>query len=120
IANEFGVPRDDDWLVEEKSSASIDEAKLPSAGEEPTEAEEDVLAQEELKQTSQPTQVEAQDDNEISPSESLTDEEPLVAQDIESEPVPQAVEPALEEVAELDDIDLPEFSEDDALAEFGA
>ncbi|MFL7865498.1 FimV/HubP family polar landmark protein [Vibrio cincinnatiensis] len=90
VANEFGIPQDDDWLVDDE---------LESASELPEYSEEDALA-----------------DTVAEPE--LAGEE--AAPEVESELASQPVEPEVDaEVAPLniDESELPEYSEEDALAD---
>ncbi|MCG3726399.1 FimV/HubP family polar landmark protein [Vibrio cincinnatiensis] len=92
VANEFGIPQDDDWLVDDE---------LESASELPEYSEEEALA-----------------DTEAEAESELAGEE--AAPEVESELASQPVEPEAEtEEAPLniDESELPEYSEEDALAD---
>ncbi|MCG9639161.1 ATPase [Vibrio sp. Isolate34] len=149
IPNEFGVPEDDDWLIEDKTSE-------PEALEETDVASESVAPVVEPKLDAEP-QVEATLQAEVAEQESdeefsfddfelpeFSEEDALAEADVEStsEPVTQAVDaqpsvesqptaepqldaapqaetakPESEEEFSFDDFELPEFGEEDALAE---
>ena len=83
VANEFGVPQDDDWLVDE--------------GPKPT-SDEEVISTDLAPETEPPA----------APEASVEESSP-------AEEAPQA-----EDDFSIDDLELPEFNEEDALAEFDA
>ncbi|TKF23415.1 FimV/HubP family polar landmark protein, partial [Vibrio kanaloae] len=91
IPNEFGVPEDDDWLVEGETPAP--------------EAEADV--------TPEPA-VEPQLDAEPQPTAEPKAE---AAPQVEVAPQTEVAEQASEEEFSFDDFDLPEFGEEEALAD---
>ncbi|WP_277869655.1 FimV/HubP family polar landmark protein, partial [Vibrio tasmaniensis] len=106
VPNEFGVPEDDDWLIEDDTAQQEILAQVDEVAEEPV-----VPA------------VESQLD-----TEPQLDHEPQVeaAQQVETEPQVEATEQAEavdqegEDEFSIDDFDLPEFGEEDALAETDA
>ncbi|MCG3759377.1 FimV/HubP family polar landmark protein [Vibrio cincinnatiensis] len=135
VANEFGIPQDDDWLVyDELESAS----ELPEYSEEEALADTEAAPEVESELAPQPVEPEAEteeaplniDESELpeySEEEALADieAEPELAgeeaaPEVESEFASQPVEPEAEtEEAPLniDESELPEYSEEDALAD---
>uniref|UniRef100_UPI0028F7348B FimV/HubP family polar landmark protein n=1 Tax=Vibrio kanaloae TaxID=170673 RepID=UPI0028F7348B len=97
IPNEFGVPEDDDWLIE-------DETPAPEAETTPEPAVEPQLDAE-----PQPT---AEPQAEATPQTEATPQ-------VEVAPQTEVAEQASEEEFSFDDFELPEFGEEEALAEAG-
>ncbi|MGY5674271.1 FimV/HubP family polar landmark protein [Vibrio cincinnatiensis] len=87
VANEFGIPQDDDWLVDDE---------LESASELPEYSEEEALAD---------TEAEAE-----------AEAAPEVESELASQPVEPEVD-AEEAPLNIDESELPEYSEEDALAD---
>ncbi|MCG3766701.1 AAA family ATPase [Vibrio cincinnatiensis] len=144
VANEFGIPQDDDWLVDDELESA---SELPEYSEEEvladTEAESELAGEEaapgvESEFASQPVEPEAEteeaplniDESELpeySEEDALADTEAEpelageeAAPEVESEFASQPVEPEAEtEEAPLniDESELPEYSEEDALAD---
>ncbi|MCG3742117.1 AAA family ATPase [Vibrio cincinnatiensis] len=144
VANEFGIPQDDDWLVDDElESASelpeySEEEALADIEAEPELAGEEAAPEVESELASQPVEPEAEteeaplniDESELpeySEEDALADTEAEpelageeVAPEVESEFASQPVEPEAEtEEAPLniDESELPEYSEEDALAD---
>uniref|UniRef100_UPI002690C6D0 FimV/HubP family polar landmark protein n=1 Tax=Vibrio alfacsensis TaxID=1074311 RepID=UPI002690C6D0 len=107
VENEFGIPQEEDWLVDEIEP----ESKIE---QEPTAASSN---------ESKPTEDEAFDFDELNLPEfteddaraSMADEPALAASEI-AEPQVSVESTADEDDFDLEDWDLPEFSEEDALA----
>ena len=138
VANEFGIPQDDDWLVDDELESA---SELPEYSEEEaladTEAEaesglagEEAAPEVESELASQPVEPEAETEEaplNIGEEDALADTEAEpelageeVAPEVESEFASQPVEPEAEtEEAPLniDESELPEYSEEDALAD---
>ncbi|MGY5615565.1 FimV/HubP family polar landmark protein [Vibrio cincinnatiensis] len=141
VANEFGIPQDDDWLVDDELESA---SELPEYSEEEaladTEAEAEAEAAPEVESelASQPVEPEVDaeeaplniDESELpeySEEDALADTEAEpelageeAAPEVESELASQLVEPEAEtEEAPLniDESELPEYSEEDALAD---
>jgi len=129
IANEFGIPQDDDWAFDKPEVDSVlEDAEQPSVDSEvksTDEAElselEDILA--ELGDFELPEYTEAE-----ALTDSKSDDETVVNKvksDSEANTVVREVKPTAEEVQpelddvfeEFDDLELPEYTEEDALAD---
>ncbi|WP_245869442.1 FimV/HubP family polar landmark protein, partial [Vibrio fujianensis] len=120
-ANEFGIPQDDDWLVEDE----ID----PVTEIEPAAQETDSDAEHELAPESatldEPTAASEATTPDETTSDQTTADQTTESQIAESELAEQAAEPDAEVEPEseplvLDDNELPEYSEADALADSDA
>ncbi|MFM2608614.1 FimV/HubP family polar landmark protein [Vibrio chagasii] len=121
IPNEFGVPQDDDWLIDEDTSEAVAET-----AEEPTPESQPETAL-------QPESVEQQSEDEFSfddfelpefgEEDALAEAETEAIVEAQAEPQPEAatqpevVEQQSEDEFLFDDFELPEFNEEDALAE---
>ncbi|WP_165310620.1 FimV/HubP family polar landmark protein [Vibrio ziniensis] len=108
IANEFGIPQDDDWVFDDLEAEEIEsEDSTPSLIAEfkdlelPEYTEEDALA--DFESEPEEETAEALDDLDVAAT---------VVEESKSEELEHAI------TAELDDLDLPEYTEDDALADF--
>ncbi|WP_158116822.1 FimV/HubP family polar landmark protein [Vibrio cincinnatiensis] len=144
VANEFGIPQDDDWLVDDElESASelpeySEEDALADTVAEPELAGEEAAPEVESELASQPVEPEAEtekaplniDESELpeySEEDALADTEAEselageeAAPEVESELASQPVEPeaeAEEAPLNIDESELPEYSEEDALAD---
>ncbi|CAH6975128.1 hypothetical protein VCHA52P455_150001 [Vibrio chagasii] len=121
IPNEFGVPQDDDWLIDEDSNEAVAEtAKEPTPEPQPETA-------------SQPESADQQSEGEFSfddfelpefsEEDALAEAETEAIVEAQAEPQPEAatqpevVEQQSEDEFSFDDFELPEFNEEDALAE---
>ncbi len=100
IPNEFGVPEDDDWLIEDDTAQQETLAQTDEVTEEPVVPAVESLLDAEPQLDSEP-QVEAAPQTEV-------------AEQVEE------VEQEGEEEFSFDDFELPEFNEEDALAEADA
>ncbi|WP_146492284.1 FimV/HubP family polar landmark protein [Vibrio sp. T20] len=147
IPNEFGVPQDDDWLIEDDTSAPEVLAETDVTPEPVTPVVEPQLDAEPQVEATPQAEADAAPQSEIAKQESVdefsfddfelpefSEEDALAEADAEStpEPVMPAVEPQLDveprtdaqgqddEEFSFDDFELPEFGEEDALAEADA
>ncbi|SEG43766.1 FimV/HubP family polar landmark protein [Vibrio hangzhouensis] len=100
VANEFGLPSDDDWLVNDAEEAASKES------EERAEPVSEVLVEEETDDDFLANALQS----EYSEAHAFADAEG----DIEADDVPEQVH---DSAFELTDNELPEYSEDDALAD---
>ncbi|CAH6883873.1 ATPase [Vibrio chagasii] len=121
IPNEFGVPQDDDWLIDEDSNEAVAETTTELQAEPQPEV------------ASQPEVVEQQSEDEFSfddfelpefnEEDALAEAEAEVSTEAQAEPQPEtapqpeATEQPSEDEFSFDDFELPEFGEEDALAE---
>ncbi|CAH6879641.1 ATPase [Vibrio chagasii] len=121
IPNEFGVPQDDDWLIDEDTFEAVAET-----AEEPTPESQPETAL-------QPEPVEQQSEDEFSfddfelpefgEEDALAEAETEAIVEAQAEPQPEvasqpeAAEQQSEDEFSFDDFELPEFNEEDALAE---
>ncbi|MFA0516087.1 FimV/HubP family polar landmark protein [Vibrio sp. 10N.222.55.E8] len=133
IPNEFGVPQDDDWLIEDETSAPEALAETEVAPEPVAPVVEPKLdAESQVEATPQAEVPEQESEDEFSFDDfelpEFGEEDALAEADAEA--TPESVVPAVETQAEaksqddeefsFDDFELPEFSEEDALAEADA
>ncbi|MEZ9287736.1 FimV/HubP family polar landmark protein, partial [Vibrio lentus] len=100
IPNEFGVPEDDDWLIEEDTAKQETLAHADEVAEEPVVPAVDSLLDAE-------TQLDVEPQVEAAPQAEVTEQVEEVGQEGEEE-------------FSFDDFELPEFNEEDALAEVDA
>ncbi|MDN2669411.1 ATPase, partial [Vibrio sp. 14N.309.X.WAT.E.F5] len=100
IPNEFGVPEDDDWLIEEDTAKQETLAQADEVAEEPVVPAVDSLLDAE-------TQLDAEPQVEAAPQTEVAEQVEEVGQEGEEE-------------FSFDDFELPEFNEEDALAEVDA
>ncbi|WP_330164361.1 FimV/HubP family polar landmark protein, partial [Vibrio crassostreae] len=133
IPNEFGVPQDDDWLIEDETSAPQALAETDATPEPVAPVVEPKLdAESQVEATPQAEVAEQESEDEFSFDDfelpEFGEEDALAEADAEA--TPESVVPAVETQAEaksqddeefsFDDFELPEFSEEDALAEADA
>ncbi|MEZ8208369.1 hypothetical protein, partial [Vibrio bivalvicida] len=93
IPNEFGVPQDDDWLIDEPQTEEA-QAEDTLASQAPTEQE-----------VQEPVELDLPDIAQESVTEDPQPETDLSTVELEDESL------------ELDELELPEFGEEEALAE---
>ncbi|WP_281279117.1 FimV/HubP family polar landmark protein, partial [Vibrio tasmaniensis] len=106
IANEFGVPEDDDWLIEDETAQQETLAQVDEVAEEPVVPAVESQLDTEPQLDNEP-QVEATPQVETEPQVEATEQAEAVEQDSEEE-------------FSFDDFELPEFGEEDALVEADA
>ncbi|MGC9531523.1 FimV/HubP family polar landmark protein [Vibrio atlanticus] len=149
VPNEFGVPEDDDWLIEDDTAQQETLAQVDEVAEEPVvpavepqidtepqlEHEPQVETEPQVEATEQAEAVDQEGEDEFSIDDfdlpEFGEEDALAEADAEvtPEPVTPVVEPQLdaeplgqegEDEFSFDDLELPEFGEEDALAEADA
>ena len=107
IPNEFGVPEDDDWLVGEDTT---NEGALTESDAEVTSESESPVADSQLDTESQ---LDAASETDAVPQTEITPQ-------VEVAPQIEATPSDSEDEFSFDDFELPEFGEEDALAEADA
>ncbi|WP_329350694.1 FimV/HubP family polar landmark protein [Vibrio natriegens] len=103
VENEFGMPLEEDWLLDESEPESETKQELEPTATTSEESDEDEFAFDEL---------ELPEFSEEDALASMADEPELAESESE---LPEAVSEADDEF-EFDELELPEFSEEDALA----
>ncbi|MGR5110937.1 FimV/HubP family polar landmark protein [Vibrio jasicida] len=107
VENEFGIPQEEDWLVDDIEPETKTEQEPVAASSTETATEDEEFNFDEL------------DLPEFNEEDALTSmaQEPELAEPETAEPETAEIEPTAEdEEFNFDDLDLPEFNEEDALA----
>ncbi|WP_322802915.1 FimV/HubP family polar landmark protein [Vibrio alfacsensis] len=107
VENEFGIPQEEDWLVDEiESESKIEQEPIAASSNESKPTEDEVFDFDELN---------LPEFTEDDARASMADEPALAASEM-AEPQVLVDSAADEEEFDLEDLDLPEFTEDDARA----
>ncbi|EDK28312.1 hypothetical protein VSWAT3_15249 [Vibrionales bacterium SWAT-3] len=121
IPNEFGVPQDDDWLIDEdRNEAVADTAKEPTSEPQPETALQPEAAEQQSEDEFSFDDFELPEFGEedaLAEAEAETAIAPQGEFQPETALQPEAAEQQSEDEFSFDDFELPEFNEEDALAE---
>ncbi|MFV0450100.1 MAG: FimV/HubP family polar landmark protein [Vibrio sp.] len=120
VANEFGVPQDDDWVFDDLEA---DVANLAVEETESEQPEQDIADEFDDLELPEYTEEDALADSQSEPEEEISEaqneqgkqEEIDVAEAVSDEVEPE--QPEQEIADEFDDLELPEYTEEDALAD---
>ncbi|WP_394142283.1 FimV/HubP family polar landmark protein [Vibrio chagasii] len=121
IPNEFGVPQDDDWLIDEDTT----EAEAETTTEPQAESQSETASQSEAAEQQSEDEFsfddfelpEFNEEDALAEVEAETTIEPQAESQPETALQPESVEQQSEDEFSFDDFELPEFNEEDALAE---